>query len=200
MAALGALVAESHSLQPNARAGVERSAFHYSNVSPLITRTHRFIDDPMFTDVVDVAGGPDPGSRVGASTRLVDRIFCNAESDWRVHIVKMRRVSHDLTPFILRSLLELFAHELFRRGQHAAVPTLLVLEEAHHYMRSIGSGEEASENALAYERLAKEGRKFGLALWLSAQRPGYSTLDAMARQSEQSVHGGQVACAVCPDW
>jgi hypothetical protein len=173
MAALGALVAESHGIQPG-RNGPERSSFQYSNISPLITRIHRFAEDPMFTDVVDVNGGPGLGpplSWTAESARLVERIFGGQEVDWRVHIINLRHVSHDLTPFVLGSLLELYAYELFRRGQERAVPTLLVLEEAHHYMRPIGSGEEANQNSLAYERLAKEGLKFGLALWLSTQRP-----------------------------
>lgn len=173
MAALGTLVAESHGIQPG-RNGPERSSFHYSNVSPLITRIHRFIEDPMFTDVVDVNGGPGFQARTSwrvESSRLVERIFGGQEVDWRVHIINLRRMSHDLTPFVLGSLLELYAYELFQRGQDQAVPTLLVLEEAHHYMRPVGSGEEGNENSLAYERLAKEGRKFGLALWLSTQRP-----------------------------
>lgn len=128
----------------------------------------------MFTDVVNVSGGPGQGGALSWATEsanLVERIFGGQQVDWRVHIINLRRVSHDLTPFVLGSLLELYAYELFRRGQEQAVPTLLVLEEAHHYMRPIGSGEDANENSLAYEHLAKEGRKFGLALWLSTQRP-----------------------------
>ncbi|WP_204377161.1 hypothetical protein, partial [Pseudomonas amygdali] len=35
----------------------ERNAFSYSNVSPLITRINRFVEDPMFQAVVDVEGG-----------------------------------------------------------------------------------------------------------------------------------------------
>lgn len=154
--------------------GVERNAFNYSNISPLITRIHRFIEDPMFKDVVNVAGGPGYGSDLNwskESSALVEQIFGGQEVNWRVHIINLRRVSHDLTPFVLGSLLELYAYELFRRGQDHKIPTILVLEEAHHYFRPIGSGDEAAENALAYERLAKEGRKFGLALWLSTQRP-----------------------------
>lgn len=173
MAALGALVAESHSIQPKG-ASFERSSFQYSNISPLVTRIHRFSEDPMFTDVVDVRGGVGLGGQLSwqrESSALVERIFGSANDTWRAHIINLRRVSHDLTPFVLGSLLELYAYELFRRGQENAIPTLLVLEEAHHYMRPIGSGEEANENSLAYERLAKEGRKFGLALWLSTQRP-----------------------------
>lgn len=174
MAALAALVAESHSLQPDNKQGMKRDSFSYSNVSPLVTRIHRFAEDPMFSDVVDVNGGQGndaPLSWSCESSKLVEKIFGGSHEQWRVHVINLRRVSHDLTPFILGSLLELYAYELFRRGQENKIPTLLVLEEAHHYMRPIGSGEEANENSLAYERLAKEGRKFGLALWLSTQRP-----------------------------
>ena len=175
MAALAALVAESHSLQPARQNGVERNAFSYSNVSPLVTRIHRFAEDPMFRDAVNVEGGPGVDGQglswTRESTNLVEQIFGGQEEPWRVHIINLRHLSHDLTPFILGSLLELYAYELFRRGQDNKVPTLLVLEEAHHYLRPIGSGEEAGDNSLAYERLAKEGRKFGLALWLSTQRP-----------------------------
>lgn len=173
MAALAALVAESHGLQPSKK-GYERNAFSYSNISPLVTRINRFAEDPMFQAVIDVEGGP--GAEEGLnwateSTNLVEQIFGGQDTDWRAHIVNLRHLAHDLTPFVLGSLLELYAYELFRRGQENKIPTLLVLEEAHHYLRPIGSGEEAGENSLAYERLAKEGRKFGLALWLSTQRP-----------------------------
>lgn len=173
MVALAALVAESHAIQQKGT-GFARDAFHYGNVSPLLTRINRFVEDPMFTDVVDVRGGPPTFAKLdwrAEATALVERVFGGDQVDWRVHIINLRRVSHDLTPFVLGSLLELYAYELFRRGQEQSVPTLLVLEEAHHYMRPVGPGEDADVNSLAYERLAKEGRKFGLALWLSTQRP-----------------------------
>ncbi|MFJ4053185.1 anti-phage-associated helicase HerA [Pseudomonas sp. NPDC089743] len=174
MAALSALVAESHGIQPTQRNGPERNAFSYSNVSPLITRINRCAEDPMFRSVVDVEGGAGTGFPLNwlqESTNLVEQIFGGQDVPWRVHIINLRYLSHDLTPLVLGSLLELYAYELFRRGQENKIPTLLVLEEAHHYLRPIGSGEDAGENSLAYERLAKEGRKFGLALWLSTQRP-----------------------------
>ncbi len=173
MAAISALVAESYALAPRG-AGWERNAFNYGNVAPLIARINRLIDDPMFREVIDVEGGAGATSPLnwGAeSTSLVEKIFGGEQVDWRVHILDLRRVTHDLTPFVLGALLELYAFELFKRGQEAKRPTLLVLEEAHHYLRPVGTGDEIAANSLAYERLAKEGRKFGLALWLSTQRP-----------------------------
>lgn len=175
MGALACLAAESHALkQARGNGRYERDAFTYGNIAPLITRIRRCIDDPLFTDVVDVEGGPPSSGTLdwqGEGVALVDRIFGGVTDSWKIHIIDLRHVAHDLMPLVLGSLLELFAFELFRRGQGGGHPTLLVLEEAHHYLRQVAEQEDGSRQSLAYERLAKEGRKFGLGLWVSTQRP-----------------------------
>ena len=80
MAALSALVAESYALKAGRGANsYERDGFHYSNIAPLVTRIRRFIEDPMFSSVVDVEGGSPKGS-VGLNWeqeagQLVDDLF-----------------------------------------------------------------------------------------------------------------------------
>lgn len=175
MAALAALVADSHSIAPDRNPNTfKRDTFSYGNVSPLITRIHRLIDDEMLRAVVDVRGGaPVNGGNLdmrAEGERLVDKIFGCEETPWRVHVVNLRQVPQDLMPLVLGSMLELYSQVLFRRGQGNNPATLLVLEEAHHYLRPVPDGDSGT-SSLAYERLAKEGRKFGLALWLSTQRP-----------------------------
>ena len=174
MRALSCLVAESHSLQMG-RNGLERNAFQYSNVAPLINRIHRYCEDPQFTAVVDVDGRPPAeGSKLDwqtESSSLVRRIFGDRDSKWKLHIVDLRHIAHDLLPVILGALLELLAFERFQLGQEASYPTLLVLEEAHHYLRKLTADDEDAHSAPAYERLAKEGRKFDISLWVSTQRP-----------------------------
>ena len=174
MRALGCLVADSYCLQ-RGRYGLERNAFQYGNVAPLIARIRRYTEDPLFSSVVDVEGGPParPGSLKWQieSSHLVNQIFGAPGDLWKLHIVNLRNVAHDLLPMVLGALLELLAFEMFKRGQGATYPTLLVLEEAHHYLRQIAMGDEGTREMLAYERLAKEGRKFGISLWVSTQRP-----------------------------
>ena len=173
MAALASLIADSQCVKKDSRGNATRDAFQYGSVGPLITRIHRRIDDAMFRSVIDVnpAAAAEGSEWNTASERLVHDFFGAGDSSWKIHIVDLRRVMHDLLPGILGALLELYAWHLFERGQAAAYPTLLVLEEAHHYLRSIRSDDESAADALAYERLAKEGRKFGLSLWISTQRP-----------------------------
>lgn len=174
MVALAALVADSYSVTQS-NGGAKRDAFTYSNVSPLISRIHRLAEDERFRQIVDVDGGASalagPLDWSRESTKLVEDIFGSRSTEWTLNIVNLRLISQDLMPLVLGSLLELYAGEIFRRGQGNSPETLLVLEEAHHYLRPVGSGDDAKDNALAYERLAKEGRKFGLALWISTQRP-----------------------------
>lgn len=177
MAALGCLIAESHALKPSrvTSGAYERDAFAYGSVAPLLTRAARLLDDAQFKSVVEVAGGKPQGTTLKwpeESTALCDYFFGGPTPPWKVHLVNLRNVAHDLMPMVLGSLLELLAYELFRRGQENTYPTLLVLEEAHHYLRQVvDPGDDGARSALAYERLAKEGRKFGLSLWLSTQRP-----------------------------
>lgn len=187
MSALGCLIAESHSLkQGKSPASCERDSFLYGNVSPLVTRVRRCVEDPLFTNVVDVRGGP-PSSGINElnweteATALCERIFGGTSSNWKVHVLDLRNVAHDLMPLVLGSLLELLAFELFRNGQNNNYPTLLVLEEAHHYMRQLSEPLDDGRSPLAYERLAKEGRKFGLSLWLSTQRPSELSTTVLAQ-------------------
>lgn len=91
------------------------------------------------------------------------------ENDWNVHIVNMKNLAQDHAPMLLSALLEMFAEILFRRGQERSYPTVLLLEEAHHYLRDPYA--EIDSQIKAYERLAKEGRKFKCSLIVSTQRP-----------------------------
>lgn len=179
MMALASLVAESYSIKPSQRTGqtaksFERGPFEYGNISPLLNRIRRLVEDPHFISVVDVDGSDTNGNSLNwqaEATNLVDQMFGAQDTDWNLHIIDLRSVAHDLLPMILGSLLELLAFELFKRGQGATHPTLLVLEEAHHYLRQLNDHDETGKHSLAYERLAKEGRKFGISIWLSTQRP-----------------------------
>jgi len=177
MSALVHLAAEWAALKRNGRGVMERSAWDYGNVAPMLQRISRLIRDSRFNEIIGI--GPSgllnpPGIlNYGNETRsLVDKIFGpSGNSEWNVHIVGIKNLPGDLTPYILGSLLELYAEELFRRGAGESYPTLLVLEEAHHYLRQIPGDVDTGLHTLAYERLAREGRKFQVSMLISTQRP-----------------------------
>jgi DNA helicase HerA-like ATPase len=67
------------------------------------------------------------------------------------------------------------AHQRYRRTTGKVLPTTLVVEEAHNFIKWYDSNsEDISASQLcsqSFEKIAKEGRKFGLGLLISSQRP-----------------------------
>lgn len=173
MRALGCLIADSQCIRQG-RHGLERNTFEYGHVASLVGRIRVHLADPQFTAVFDVEGGTPCTPNLSWSaegSHLVEEFFGpSGAGGWKLHLVDLSAVASDLLPAVLGSLLELLAFELFQRGPGETYPTLLVLEEAHHYLRQLPTDYDGGQ-ALAYERLSKEGRKFGLSLWLSTQRP-----------------------------
>ncbi len=112
--------------------------------------------------------------------------FCNLK-DWmqcfgfndstakKVSVIDFSMLSHEALPYacavIGRILLE--AREHLEAEQRYENPWVLVLEEAHNYARPKGQNEEKGQelSRTAFERIAKEGRKFGLSLIVASQRP-----------------------------
>ena len=92
-----------------------------------------------------------------------------------VTLLDLSLVSQDVlnvvTALIARLVLELGQ----RIEPRASIPVLIVLEEAHRYVRRESDGSR-SQSALVFERIAKEGRKFGVSLGVATQRP--SELDS----------------------
>lgn len=177
MRAISCLATEWYVLKPGNNNTVVRDTFQYGHIQSLINRIRGLIEDSQFSSVVEIAGGAGvatPLQMTAESGHLVDEIFGAAQfqpNDWSIHIIDLSLLAQDLMPFVLGSLLEMFAAEIFRRGPGQTHPTMLALEEAHHYLRQLPNDSDGGQHALAYERLAKEGRKFGLSLLISTQRP-----------------------------
>ncbi len=93
----------------------------------------------------------------------------------KISVLDLSMLSHEVLPFICatvgRVLLE--ARERLQASQRYSNPWVLVLEEAHNYARPARQGEDRGQalSRKAFERVAKEGRKFGLSLIVASQRP-----------------------------
>lgn len=67
------------------------------------------------------------------------------------------------------------AIQRYRRINQEEIPSVIVLEEAHTFIKKYSEDNENINTARlccqTFERIAREGRKFGLGLMLSSQRP-----------------------------
>ena len=82
-------------------------------------------------------------------------------------------IVHIITSVIARIILE--ALQRYRKTNEKSLPAVLVMEEAHTFIKRFKEDLEiqnvSSICCQVFEKIAREGRKFGLGLVLSSQRP-----------------------------
>jgi DNA helicase HerA-like ATPase len=109
---------------------------------------------------------------------LRDYIGDSGASNGSVSIIDLSlvpaEVVHIITAVIARMTLE--AQQRYRNLNRGEIlPTVMVMEEAHTFIKRYNDGAENQNSATIccqiFEKIAREGRKFGLGLVLSSQRP-----------------------------
>ena len=108
---------------------------------------------------------------------LSDHIGADGAANGTVTVLDLSlvptEVIHTVTAVVARIIFE--SLQRYRRMNNNTLPTVLVMEEAHtfvkRYKEDIENQDAASICCQVFERIAREGRKFGLGLVLSSQRP-----------------------------
>lgn len=99
-------------------------------------------------------------------------------------------ISHLVVSVISRLIFE--ALQRYRRMHNELLPTVLVMEEAHNFIKKYNdSSDEINTSQLcteAFEKIAKEGRKFGLSLTLSSQRPSELSATVLSQCNTFLLH------------
>lgn len=122
--------------------------------------------------------GRDPPTSL--DTWLKDYVGDNGASNGQLAVIDLSLVPSEIVHIVVSVLARLIFESLQRyRRVHPtgqALPTVLVLEEAHTFVRRSKDDEGPASTPVqlcreAFERIAREGRKFGLGLVLSSQRP-----------------------------
>ncbi|MDO5563905.1 MAG: ATP-binding protein [Eubacteriales bacterium] len=87
---------------------------------------------------------------------------------------------------VTKVLAKLLLDYLKRRDKKADMPINFIIEEAHRFVRN-----ESNFGAVGYnifERIAKEGRKFGMLLGISSQRPSELSKTVVSQCSNFIIH------------
>jgi hypothetical protein len=99
-------------------------------------------------------------------------------------------VLENVTALIGRLILEFMQ----RLGEHGgenlrgSLPVVLILEEAQNYIHEQRFGDDESISRVVFERIAREGRKYGLSLVVSSQRPSELSKTVLSQCSSFIVH------------
>lgn len=93
-------------------------------------------------------------------------------------------VLENVTALLGRLVLEFMQ----RNPERGKFPVVLVLEEAHHYIPANARLERQQRAREVFEKIAKEGRKFGLSLVVASQRPSELSRTVLAQCNSFIVH------------
>jgi hypothetical protein len=128
---------------------------------------------------------------------LKDYVGDNCAGNGPLAVVDLSLVPSEVVHIVVSVLARLVFESLQRyRRNHPtglSLPTVLVLEEAHSFVRRGKDDDGPAQTPTqlcreAFERIAREGRKFGLGLVLSSQRPSELSPTVLAQCNTFLLH------------
>jgi DNA helicase HerA-like ATPase len=135
-------------------------------------RVHSILTDARIASVIDTKKADEI-----TLEKWLNSYIGSFEDNGTINIIDLSLLPSEIL-FVVVSVLSrvIFeAHQRYRRTTDTVLPTTLVVEEAHNFIKWYdGNLEDISASQLcsqSFEKIAKEGRKFGLGLLISSQRP-----------------------------
>lgn len=135
----------------------------------------------------------DVYTKDGDGKTIYDDYFGNSEGNninSQITIIDMSllpfQVLETITGLIGRIILEFLSR--FDKDKRGSMPVVIALEEAHNYIPEINRKDRESISRKVFERIAREGRKYGLSLLISSQRPSELSKTVLSQCNSFIVH------------
>lgn len=96
------------------------------------------------------------------------------------------QVLETITGLIGRLILEFLSR--FDKEERGIIPVVIALEEAQNYIPEKNQKDRDSISRKVFERIAREGRKYGLSLLVSSQRPSELSKTVLSQCNSFIVH------------
>jgi len=137
----------------------------------LIMRVRTMLSDTRMSSIIGTE------TDISLTDWLEKYIGKNNAENGEITVVDLSLVPPDIIHIVVAVMARIIfeAIQRYKRKYAKLLPTVLVMEEAHNFISRYNTdNEEFSPSRLcsqSFEKIAKEGRKFGLGLLLSSQRP-----------------------------
>ena len=96
------------------------------------------------------------------------------------------QVLETITGLVGRLILEFLSR--FDKDERGKMPVVIALEEAQNYIPENNQKDRDSISRKVFERIAREGRKYGLSLLVSSQRPSELSKTVLSQCNSFIVH------------
>ncbi len=132
-------------------------------------------------------------NKVNKEQSIYDSYFENYEGindQHQITVIDMSllpfQVLETVTGLIGRIILDFLSR--FEKGKRGSMPVVIALEEAQNYIPENNVKDRESISRRVFERIAREGRKYGLSLLVSSQRPSELSKTVLSQCNSFIVH------------
>ena len=159
--------------------------------SQLVTRLKSVIDNPDYEFLrADVGALQDHDCE---PTHYVDRLLGIAveskhyKKERQICIIDLNDASDEIVELASAIVARLIFDRMRRADPRNAMPVHLILEEAHRYVSEKPS-RFAIDAGITFQRIAKEGRKYGAFLFVASQRPSELSKTVLSQCNNFIIH------------
>lgn len=118
----------------------------------------------------------------------IDRSSSLPVKQSQIYILDLSAVGDEVVEVVSSVITRLLFDRLRQSDVRNSFPVNLILEEAHRYVPRQSVAASTLDATRIFERVAKEGRKYGLFLMLSSQRPSELSGTVLSQCSNYVVH------------
>ena len=156
--------------------------------SQMVTRFKALLEREDYAFLRHPAAGAtrDTGPFLARLLGLGVQNGCHVKNS-QVVIIDMNAVEDEVVELVSAVVARMVFRLLRRADPRSRFPVHLLLEEAHRYISSTPS-RYALDAGRVFERIAKEGRKYGLFLLVASQRPSELSKTVLSQCSNFVVH------------
>ncbi|GGA77221.1 sea9 [Neiella marina] len=154
---------------PGAKAGSEKKGPFNGSFDRLIARIKGKLEDRRYGFLFQA---PDAENEYGALGSLVSKLMNFEKEKEQIKVIDFSEVPSDILPVMVGLVGRLIYQIQFWTNHDERHPIAMVCDEAHLYLPKKDGKNPVEKRAIeSFEKIAKEGRKYGVALFIVSQRP-----------------------------
>jgi hypothetical protein len=159
--------------------------------SAMVTRLKSVMDTPDYEFLREDAAGNDP--LLNSADNYVDRLLGlqrfagRYQKQRQLCVIDLNDASDEIVELASSVVSRLIFDRMRRADPRNKMPVHLILEEAHRYISEKPS-RFAIDAAQTFQRIAKEGRKYGVFLIVASQRPSELSKTVLSQCNNYIIH------------
>ena len=153
---------------PGAQAGKEKNGPFNGEFSRLLVRMASRLQDRRYGFLFN---SPDKYNQYGSLSMIAETLMGVGNQKKNIKVIDFSEVPADILPVIIGLVARIIYQVQFWTNPESRRPVAFVCDEAHLYLPRKEGNPVERRAVEAFEKIAKEGRKYGVALMIVSQRP-----------------------------